>query len=317
VTLDAVTKVDTPARSTDDATPTSLRVAIVLYENSLEDLWRCMRSLTRSIERTFVDLPLPPNVVTISVGDCSDQPVVGEAGLRELSRLAGERVHVEYDWFGRNHGHSAGSNRLAAEAAEDALLFLNPDCYVSPRLVPRMLRTLKDPSIAMADARQIPCEHPKWYDPVVGDQSWASGACLIVRTPWFRQADGFDAVTFPSYVNDVDLSWRIRLAGGRVVHQPRAVVFHDKRLTKTAQVNPTRVELYEGMLGGLLLATRYGRADVVEETMDAVREHGTSEQNRAVREFERRSEKGELPAPVDGADLVAEFVAGEYGARRF
>jgi hypothetical protein len=308
---------DAPARSADDATPTSLRVAIVLYENSLEDLWRCMRSLTRSIDRTFIDLPMPPNVFTISIGDCSDQPVLGEDSLSELSRLAGDRVHVAYQWFGRNHRHSAGSNRLADDAAEDALLFLNPDCYVSPRLVPRLLRTLKDQTVVMADARQIPCEHPKWYDPVVGDQSWASGACLIVRTPWFRQAGGFDAVNFPSYVNDVDLSWRVRLAGGRVVHQPRAVIFHDKRLTKTAEVTPTRVELYEGMLGRLLLGTRYGRTDVVDETVDLVREHGTSEQRRAVVEFERRRERGELPAALEDTELVAEFIDGEYGARRF
>jgi GT2 family glycosyltransferase len=308
---------DAPARSADDATPTSLRVAIVLYENSLEDLWRCVRSLTRSIERAFTDLPAPPNVVAISIGDCSDQPVIGEPDLRELCRLADERVRIEYDWFGRNHGHSAGCNRLAADAAEDALLLLNPDCYVSPRLVPKLLRTLKDPSVTMADARQIPCEHAKWYDPVVGDQSWASGACLIVRTPWFRQADGFDAATFPSYVNDVDLSWRIRLAGGRVVHQPRAVVFHDKRLTRTAGVEPTRIELYEGILGRLLLATRYARPDVVDETLRLVREHGTSEQLRAVREFERRRDRHELPARIEDADLVAEFIDGEYGKRRF
>jgi hypothetical protein len=101
------------------------------------------------------------------------------------------------------------------------------------------------------------------------------------------------------------------------VHEPNAVVFHDKRLEGGATVRPTRIELYEGLLGRLLLATRYARADVVDETVELVDAHGSSEQRRAVAEFERRRRDGELPDPLADADRVAEFVDGEYGRRRF
>ena len=304
-----------PARSVDDATPTSVRVAIVLYENALDEMWRCLRSLVRSVERAREDGG--PNVVTISVGDCSSGPVIKDADLAALRTMAGDHAAVEYTYFGRNLGHSAGCNALAEDAPEDALLFLNPDCYASPRLVGRLLFAMRDPLVAAVDARQIPCEHPKFFDPVTGEQSWASGACLLVRTPWFREAAGFDAAAFPSYVNDVDLSWRLRLAGGRVVHQPNAVVFHDKRLVGPASVQPTQIELYQGLLGRLLLATRYGRDDVVEETIELVSEHGSTEQRRAVAEFERRRRDDALPAALPLADRVAEFVDGEYGRRRY
>ncbi|MGH3878333.1 MAG: glycosyltransferase [Actinophytocola sp.] len=306
-----------PTRSADDATPTSVRVAIVLYENALDEMWRCLRSLVRSVERTGEDPRLAPNVVTIAIGDCSGGLMIKEADLAALRTMAGDRASVDYTWFGRNLGHSAGCNALAQDAPEDALLFLNPDCYVSPRMLGRLLSALRDPLVAAVDARQIPCEHPKWFDPVTGEQSWASGACLLVRTPWFREAGGFDADAFPSYVNDVDLSWRLRLAGGRVVHQPNAVVFHDKRLVESATVAPTRIELYEGLLGRLLLATRFSREDVVEETIELVGAHGSTEQQRAVAEFERRRREKALPEALAGADQVAEFVDGEYGRRRF
>ncbi|MGH3756569.1 glycosyltransferase [Actinophytocola sp.] len=306
-----------PGRSVDDATPSSIRVAVVLYENALDEMWRCLRSLVRGVERAGEDPRTAPNVVTISVGDCSGGPVIKEADLAALRAMAEHRASVDYTWFGRNLGHSAGCNTLAEDAPEDALLFLNPDCYVSPRMIARLLSAMRDPLVAAVDARQIPCEHPKWFDPVTGEQSWASGACLLVRTPWFREAGGFDTDAFPSYVNDVDLSWRLRLAGGRVVHQPNAVVFHDKRLVDTATVAPTQIELYEGLLGRLLLATRYARDDVVEETIELVTAHGSTEQQRAVAEFERRRRDRSLPAPLAGADRVADFTDGEYGRRRF
>jgi hypothetical protein len=306
-----------PARSVDDARPTSIRVAIVLYENALDEMWRCLRSLVRGVERAREDAVAGPNVVTISVGDCSGGPVIKDADLAALRTMAGDHARVEYTFFGRNLGHSAGCNALAQDAPEDALLFLNPDCYVSPRLLAGLLSAMRDPLVAAVDARQIPCEHPKFFDPVTGEQSWASGACLLVRTPWFREAAGFDATSFPSYVNDVDLSWRLRLAGGRVVHQPNAVVFHDKRLVGPATVRPTQIELYQGLLGRLLLATRYGRDDVVEETIELVGAHGSTEQRRAVAEFERRRRDEQLPAALPLADRVAEFVDGEYGRRRY
>jgi Glycosyl transferase family 2 len=305
-----------PARSVDNATPTSVRVAIVLYENPLDEMWRCLRSLVRSVERAGEDATAP-NVVSIGIGDCSSGPMIKEADLAALRAMAEHRARVDYTWFGRNLGHSAGCNELARDVPEDALLFLNPDCYVSPRMVGRLLSAMRDPLVAAVDARQIPCEHPKWFDPVTGEQSWASGACLLVRTPWFREAGGFDATSFPSYVNDVDLSWRLRLAGGRVAHEPNAVVFHDKRLVESATVRPTQIELYEGLLGRLLLATRFSRDDVVAETVELVTAHGSTEQQRAVAEFERRRRDKALPDALAGADRVADFLDGEYGRRRF
>ncbi|MFD0200106.1 MULTISPECIES: glycosyltransferase [Saccharothrix] len=294
--------------------PRTIRVAIVLYRNPLGEIWRCVRAINRAAELAIARTGL--GSVAIAIGDCSDQPLVNDAEADNLRSSVAEGVTLDYRWFGANLGHSAGSNALAEDATEDAVLFLNPDSYVAPTLLLHLLDSFRDPGVAAVDARQVPCEHPKHFDPRTGDQSWASGACVLVRTPAFHAVGGFDAEWFPSYVNDVDLSWRIRLRGDRVVHQPRAVVFHDKRLDADAHVRTTAIEPYAGILGRLVLATRYGRPDIVTETIDVMRVHGSDEQRRALEEFERRRAADRLPAPVP-ADGVAEFIDGEYGRRRF
>lgn len=307
----------TTGRSADDATPTSVRVAIVAFENGLDELWRCVRALLRTVDNAFGTPGVELNTVSIQLGDCSPRPVLTDGDAAALRDACPDRVTLDYVWFGRNLGHSAGTNALCDGAPEDALLLLNPDTYAAPTMFLRMLRALRDGAVAAVDARQIPAEHPKFYDEVTGTTSWASGACVLVRTPFFRGVGGFDAENFPSYVNDVDLSWRLRVAGGRIVHEPNAVVFHDKRLTAAAGVLPTASEEYAGLLGRLLLLSKYRKVDDIADLLDHLVEHGTPAQRGAAEEFHRRRASGALPDPVDGAEHVAEFTEGEYGRRRF
>ena len=54
----------------------------------------------------------------------------------------------------------------------------------------------------------------------------ASGACLAIPLRRWRELDGFP-VPFFLYHEDIDLSIRLRLYGGKVGLEPRAVVDHD------------------------------------------------------------------------------------------
>lgn len=57
------------------------------------------------------------------------------------------------------------------------------------------------------------------------DVDWLSGACLLVRTPWFDRVGGFDEGYF-MYFEDVDLGRRLQRAGGRCRYEPAATVVH-------------------------------------------------------------------------------------------
>ena len=60
-------------------------------------------------------------------------------------------------------------------------------------------------------------------DPV--DVAWASGACLAVNTDAYLKTGGLDE-SFFAHMEEIDLCWRLRLTGRRVVCVTDSVVFH-------------------------------------------------------------------------------------------
>ncbi|RMH76348.1 MAG: glycosyltransferase family 2 protein [Actinomyces sp.] len=63
--------------------------------------------------------------------------------------------------------------------------------------------------------------------------------CVLVRGDLFREIGGFDpAITFRG--EDVDLCWRVQLAGGRVIVAPDARVRHRERLNERRGVDDVR-----------------------------------------------------------------------------
>ena len=62
------------------------------------------------------------------------------------------------------------------------------------------------------------------YDQPV-DIFWGSGACLVIRAELFHRAGGFD-VDFWAHMEEIDLCWRIKNMGYRVVFCPQSRVYH-------------------------------------------------------------------------------------------
>jgi GT2 family glycosyltransferase len=67
-----------------------------------------------------------------------------------------------------------------------------------------------------------------------------TGACLLARVDLFAAVGGFDK-EMGAYGEDVDLCWRVQLAGARVVTAPRALVRH--RRSMAAETRPVADEL--------------------------------------------------------------------------
>lgn len=57
------------------------------------------------------------------------------------------------------------------------------------------------------------------------DVFWVSGAAFCCRAELFRSLGGFDADFF-AHMEEIDLCWRMQLAGYRVRIEPRSVVYH-------------------------------------------------------------------------------------------
>ncbi len=115
---------------------------------------------------------------------------------------------------------------------------------VGPKLV-----DADDPSILLEVGRAIdrfggshtgiePGELDQEQHDGVRDVFYVSSAAMLVRADLFRELDGFDPETFPGS-EDLDLCWRARLAGARVMVAPDAVARHyEAAMDRTADDVP-------------------------------------------------------------------------------
>jgi GT2 family glycosyltransferase len=151
---------------------------------------------------------------------------------------------------GGNVGFGAGCNLGVEHVASDVVVFLNPDTLARPGAVRTLARTLEDESIGVAQARLLLADDPDrvnsagnvlhvsglatvggYGEPVEqhaerADIAYASGAALAIRTGLFRDLGGFTERYF-LYQEDLELCWRVRMRGLRVVLEPGADVLHD------------------------------------------------------------------------------------------
>ncbi|MGA3215094.1 MAG: glycosyltransferase family 2 protein [Acidimicrobiales bacterium] len=314
---------------------TALRVQTVRYGGDAPDLLRMLRSVAAAARR--LEAKATSSALTVAIGDCGapEDPhaVLDEKLLTEARGiLAKADLSLDYVAFMANVGHGAGQNLLAKRTSErrrpgdgkDVLILLNPDTYLSPDCLATLVAALEPESVGIAEARQIPLEHPKAFDPVTGDTPWASGCLMALRSSVFEALGGFDA-SFFLHGDDVDLSWRARLSGLRVRHVPRAAVFHDKRPTETGFPPPGDQEEFQAALARLLLAHRAERRDVIAGSLNWLDVHGSAHQREAGREFMRRLAEGALPTTYrealgvspEAVASVACFHEGEYAEHRF
>ncbi len=54
---------------------------------------------------------------------------------------------------------------------------------------------------------------------------WASGACMFVRASAFHEVGGFDS-DFWAHMEEIDLCWRLKSRGLKIMYQPESVVYH-------------------------------------------------------------------------------------------
>jgi hypothetical protein len=292
----------------------SVAALTVLYGNAPDHVARTVEAFDNAA-RIAVEAGLLSHLA-LCFGDASSEPVLTDEKVAAL--VAGvAHIEVSYEFFDENTGTSRGQNRLCRSTSSDHVLLCNPDVVPEGRALVRLLETLADPAIGLAEAKQQPVEHPKDYDPATGDTSWGSGAFSLVRRSAFEGVGGFDEETFFLYCDDVDLSWRLREAGHRVVNQPAAVVFHDKDLSEAGGWVPTEAERYYSEEAALLLAYKWSRDDVLAEKVEVLEASKKEAHHRALAEFRRRRDAGELPERRDHEHVVGQFIKGNYAHHRF
>lgn len=293
----------------------SITVQSIIFHTAPASLERALVGIERAVEVGRSEGM--HGHVRVSYGDSSSSPVLTNEQLERWRTQFPLIADIRYEFFGENLGHGGGQNRLASSTTTDLLLISNPDIIPSARALGYLARVLADSTVGIAEGKQLPLEHPKDYDTATGDTAWASGAFCMFRTEQFQGIGGFDHRSFFMHGDDVDLSWRFRHAGHRVLFQPAAVVFHDKRLNGDGTWAPSGAERYYSAESALFLAYKWSRDDILESLLADMSNFPDDTIQKAVKEFERRRAEGELPERLDPTHTTAEFTGGNYAAHRW
>ena len=187
---------------------------------------------------------------------------VPPSGVEELRELLGPSSPVRTILLGEDRGFGAAINAAAPQAGEVSFLLLCHDdvmlasdavhlmveesfrsnaAVVAPKIVSatdhRVLLHVGQ-SIdhhATIVERILPGEVDQGQHDAVRDIFVAPGAATLIRSDLFVTLGGFDE-RYLAMGDDLELSWRARLAGARLVCAPQAVVAHSERLASGSRV---------------------------------------------------------------------------------
>jgi len=202
--------------------------------------WNSREQLARTLPALLPELGEDDELIVVDndSGDGAPEAVEALAPRAKLLRS------------GRNAGFAAACNEGAALAAGDLLVILNPDAAPLPGFGEAIRRPWVEGRgwaawqalVATRDATEVNSAgnpvhftgivwagghgHPISEAPRGGEVPALSGACLAIPRRIWEEAEGFPAQFF-LYHEDVDLSLRLRLAGGELGIEPAAVVDHD------------------------------------------------------------------------------------------
>jgi GT2 family glycosyltransferase len=68
-------------------------------------------------------------------------------------------------------------------------------------------------------------EHDRNQYNDISEVFWATGACLFVRSKHFKEVNGFDNDFF-AHQEEIDLCWRLKNKGYKVMVNPQSIVYH-------------------------------------------------------------------------------------------
>jgi GT2 family glycosyltransferase len=178
--------------------------------------------------------------------------------------LAADLMKDRPNWrllrFAEDLGCPGGYNAAARQARGQYIVFLNPDLWLEPDCLERLMQevraadaTIATPLVMEYQDDTVQSVGEEGFDVfgfVCGSSNslkpqtvWvANGPAIVVNADWFRKLGGFDARFF-MYAEEYDLCWRTWLAGGKVILAPSARVHHRRSaVTVTSSGGQAMVE---------------------------------------------------------------------------
>ena len=221
-----------------------IKTAVVILNYNGEGVLR--RFLPSVVQNT-------PKDVRIIVADNASTD-----GSLALLRGSEEFERVEIITLEQNYGFAGGYNRALKMVEAEYYILLNSDVEVTSGWIEPLISMLESkPQVAAVAPKILAANNPAEFEyagasggyiDILGypfcrgrilstvecdngqydDQKqvfWASGAAFCCRAELFHSAGGFDEDYF-AHMEEIDLCWRLQLAGYDIMVEPRSVVYH-------------------------------------------------------------------------------------------
>lgn len=214
-----------------------ISIIIVSY-NSKNNLEKCLASVYRNISSDFLrDITIVNNDIREDLSDL----------LKDFSEL---KIINNKD----NIGFGAGVNLGSRKSKGDFLFILNPDTEILSSNIHEIIAEFKhDNKIGIMGAGIFDRAGKKqnwsagreisFYDLVRNNLGlsrskkiwnsfkkvecdWVSGTALFIKKDLFKKIKGFDGDNFFMYFEDMDLCYRVRRIGKKVLFYPKLEVYH-------------------------------------------------------------------------------------------
>ena len=184
--------------------------------------------------------------------------VENASGDDSAARLRAEAPHVKLVISATNEGFAGGCNRGVAASSGEYIALLNNDARPDTRWISAAVARFEESAdIGAVASRVLDWEGENvdyigaamtWYgmgykpltgEPVPsrpdvpGDVLFGTGSAMFIRRSVYDALEGFDERYF-MFFEDVDLGWRINLAGWRFVYEPASLAYHKHHASMSA-----------------------------------------------------------------------------------
>lgn len=199
-----------------------------------------------------------PSVLSTQYGNF--EVIIADNGSNDgsISFLLSNYPAIRLIRFTENLGFAKGYNEALKQVESEYYALLNSDVEITPGWLQPVAELLEnDKTIAAAQPKILSnknknifeyagaaggwldkygypfakgrifdvCEEDKGQYDQCEPIFWASGAALFIRSKIFHEMQGFDEYFF-AHQEEIDLCWRIQLAGYKIYSCPSSVVYH-------------------------------------------------------------------------------------------